>query len=183
MRGFSLTELLVTVSIFVIVAGVVLVNFPSFSSRIALENLAHEIALVVRQAQVFGVASREFGPGSGIFPTHGAHFDISANTSFTLFADTNENGLYGGSGELIETLRIQRGNVISSLCGYATASSPCTSLDTLHITFTRPDPEARIIGSAGGSSSEYSYSTITVRSTGGNTNMVTVWSNGQIAVQ
>ena len=75
LKGFTLIELLVTVSMFIIITSVVLVNFPSFSSKISLDNLAHEVALAVRQAQVFGVSSREFGVGSGIFPTHGVHFD------------------------------------------------------------------------------------------------------------
>jgi len=182
-KGFSLIELLVTVSIFTIITGIVLANFPTFSSKIALENLANEVALAVRQAQVFGVASREFGVGSGVFPTHGVHFDKAQNTTFFLYADTNENNKYDGDAELIETFTIHRRNSISQLCGFQNINSACKKLNYLDITFTRPNPEPTIIGRVGMGNVNYSYSTITMKSPSGNTRLVTVWSNGQIAIK
>ncbi|MBI2047819.1 MAG: prepilin-type N-terminal cleavage/methylation domain-containing protein [Parcubacteria group bacterium] len=182
-RGFTLIELLVTVSMFIIITSVVLVNFPSFSSKISLENLAHEVALAVRQAQVFGVSSREFGVGSGIFPTHGVRFDKNQNTTFFLFVDTDDNGVYTGAQELSETFTIQRRNYISEICGFLTPTSSCTLLDTVDITFTRPNPEPSILGIVDVSQSLYSYTTITVTSPSGATQTVAVWSNGQIAIQ
>tara|TARA_Y100000031_G_scaffold150898_2_gene191139 strand:+ start:55555 stop:56157 length:603 start_codon:yes stop_codon:yes gene_type:complete len=181
--GFSLVELLVTVSIFVVITGIVLINFPSFSSKIALENLANEIALAVRQAQVFGIASREFGIGSGIFPTHGAHFDSAQTTTFFIYADTNDNSKYDGDAELLETFTVRRRNYISELCGFQFSDSICTPLTKLDITFSRPDPEPTILGTTDTGEANYSYATITIKSPPGNTRMVTVWSNGQIAIQ
>ncbi len=182
-RGFSLVELLVTISIFVAVTGVVLINFPSFSSHIALDNLAHEVALAVRQAQVFGSSSREFGTGSGIFLSRGAHFDRTQNTTFLLFADADGNDLYSGESELEEMFTIGQRNYISGICGFVTSASNCTVLDTVDITFMRPNPEPTILGSVGGSGAPYSYVTITVSSSAGNTRNIAVWSNGQIAIQ
>ncbi len=183
-KGFSLVELLVTVSIFTVITGIILINFPSFSSKIALENLANEIALAVRQAQVFGVASREFGIGSSIFPTHGAHFDSTQATTFFIYADTNDNSKYDGDAELLETFTVRRRNYISGLCGFLTSDSICTPLTKLDVTFSRPDPEPTVLGTiANGEEANYSYATITVKSPPGNTRMVRVWSNGQIAIQ
>lgn len=182
-EGFSLVELLVTISIFVIVTGIVLVNFPSFSSKIALDNLAHEIALAIRETQVFGVASKETTAGSRIFPTRGAHFDKSQNTTFVLFIDADDNNRYGGAPELIETFNIQRRNYISEICGYAMPGSSCTPLDSLDITFTRPNPEPSVMGMVGTSEALYSYATIAITSPKGISRKIVVWSNGQIAIQ
>ncbi len=182
-RGFSLVELLVSISIFTIVTGIVLANFPSFSSKIALENLGHEIALTIRQAQVFGVASREFGVGSQIFPSHGVRFESAENATFSLYADVDKNKKYTDVSELLETFTIRGGNHISQICGFLTPSSNCISLQTLDVVFTRPDPEPSIIGKIEGGESSYSYATVTVESRRGATSIVTVWSNGQIAIQ
>lgn len=53
-KGFTLIEFVVIISIFAIMAGVALVNFSGFRTNIGLNNLAHDIALTIRQAQVFG---------------------------------------------------------------------------------------------------------------------------------
>ncbi len=57
-KGFTLIEFIVILSIFAIMAGVALINFNSFRSNVGLNNIAHDIALTVRQAQVFGWASQ-----------------------------------------------------------------------------------------------------------------------------
>lgn len=52
--GFTLIELLVTISIFIIVTSITLANFPQFSNKLSLDLLAEDIALSIKQAQVFG---------------------------------------------------------------------------------------------------------------------------------
>ncbi len=180
--GFSVIELMVTTAIIAIVSSIVLFNFPSFSSRILLENLTHEIALVVRQAQVYGIGIRA-APG-GIFPSYGAHFDIRTEETkkrVLLFADINTNGVYEeGSDATIETFEIQRGNTISGLC-YGTL---CSEVDTLDITFKRPDPEA-IIRVNGIMGENKDAAQITISPPAGSdigNRYISVWSSGQIAV-
>lgn len=182
-RAFTIAELLVSISIFVIITSVVLVNFPGFSSQIALDNLAHEVALAVRQAQVFGVSAKESGIGSGIFPTHGVHFENTQDNVFYLFFDLNDNNKYEGISELSETFNIQRRNYISSICGFVTPVSGCTNLATLDITYARPNPEPTILGIVGAEEAFYSYATITVTSPRGSNRVIAVWSNGQIAIK
>ncbi len=53
-RGFTLIELIVIISIFAIMASVALFNFNGFKSNVSLNNLSHDIALTIRQAQVSG---------------------------------------------------------------------------------------------------------------------------------
>ncbi|MBI1999424.1 MAG: type II secretion system protein [Parcubacteria group bacterium] len=179
-RGFTLIELLVTVSIFVIVSVIVLANYPAFNSRIVLDNLAHDIALSVREAQVFGTSIKEFGIGSGVFPSHGVYFDTAANKEFVLFADTDRDTYYDTGTELVERFSIQKGNTVSALCGFTSPVAACNAVSKLHITFIRPNPEATI---RDGSGAIYAYASITARSPRGDTRTVEVWSNGQIAVQ
>ncbi len=56
--GFTLVEFIVIMSIFAIMVGVVLFNFASFRSRVTLDNLAHDIALSIRQIQTSAGASK-----------------------------------------------------------------------------------------------------------------------------
>ena len=53
-KGFTLVEFSVIISIFAVMASVALFNFNGFRSSVGLNNLAHDIGLTIRQAQVFG---------------------------------------------------------------------------------------------------------------------------------
>ncbi len=177
--GFTIVEMLVTTAIFALVSGIILSNYGSFSSRTLLDNLAYEMALALREAQVFGVSTREFGEGSGVFPTYGVHFSASQTNVFTLFADSNENDVLG-FGETVRDYTLSRGYTIASLCGYTSAVAPCTTLSSLDVTFTRPDPDATIVAVPAGS---YAYVGAVLQAPKGQTRAVSVWSNGQITVE
>jgi len=56
-EAFTLVEFIVIISIFAIMAAVALFNFTGFRNDVGLNNLAHDIALTIRQAQVFGWAA------------------------------------------------------------------------------------------------------------------------------
>jgi len=149
-RGFSIIELMVVVAIISIITGVALVNHSVFSGGVALENLAYEIALTVRQAQFFGMNVKGFGSGTTAdFETgYGVYFNISDPTSFILFADTYGDRVYDGVSELVEKYNIVRGNRIKSLCVVGAVdycSDPELSpVVDLTIVFLRPDPDAII---------------------------------------
>ena len=97
-NGFTLIELVVVFSIMVIISGLALFNYSSFRSNISLDNLSQEIALTMRQAQVYalGVHGTQIGNTGNQFPAYGIHFRLSTNAndivhgntkSFVLFAD------------------------------------------------------------------------------------------------
>ncbi len=65
-QGFTLIEFVVIISIFAIMAGVALVNFAGFRTNVGLNNLSHDIALTIRQAQVFGWATQSDITGGSI---------------------------------------------------------------------------------------------------------------------
>lgn len=153
--GFTVIELVVVTAILILITSLVLANYNRFGGKILLENLAYDVALSLRQAQVYGISVHQFGSGNfGL--GYGVHFAKSSPTSYVLFADAiSKNGLYDGcpsqaSCELIESTDIQRGYFISQLCvpeqtDIATCmSTPSAQVSSLDILFKRPDPDACI---------------------------------------
>jgi len=200
-------ELIVTVGIFVTVTTVVLASYPKFSSRIILDNVAYQVALSVRQAQTYGLSVKEFGTGD-IFPGYGIYFPSPANDSksFTVFADVNGDRKYNltgcgvGGSECLDKFTIQSSEVIYALCGnlkndgvsaFNTVAdvqgvSNCGSINSLHISFTRPDPDATITAYLGGVNYDDSYSdaeVVIANPKGGDVRTVVIWSTGQISVE
>lgn len=179
-KGFSVIELLVTIGIFVLITGVLLSNYGRFSGTTVIDNLAHEVALSIRQAQVFGIGVQEFGVGTGIFPSHGINYKESSPTILRLFADTNTDQRFQ-EGELAEQFTLRRGNEIIRVCGYITSDAECTELSELNVTFIRPNPEATIVGIP--DEGQYSFARITLESPRGLTRSVVIWSSGQVAIE
>lgn len=141
-RGFTLIELLAVMGIVVVVSSVVLANNSRFGGNILLQNLAYDIALSVRQAQVYGIAVRSFG-ASNFSAGFGVHFDISSPTLYALFADAVvANGTYDEN-ELVESTTLGRGYKIKSLCATRSGPENC-NYDTIDILFKRPEPDALI---------------------------------------
>ncbi len=185
-QGFTLVELLVTITIFVLLTGIVLFNQTKFNSTILLTNLAYDTALTIRQAQNYGINIKEFDTGSGgKFYAYGVHFQTGANNkSFVLFADSDvtPNGIFDGTpGECITSegcvnkYSIKRGNYIDKLCEGADCSK--TKLD---IVFKRPNPDALIkFNSVNNLRPE---ATIVLKGVDGSTRKVHVQSNGLIEI-
>ena len=188
-RGFTLVELLVTISIFAILTGVVLFNQQKFNSTILLTNLAYDTALTIRQAQTYGVNIKEFDSGGGSqFVPYGVHFDISeTNKSFILFADINNENKYSESlttcnmqDGCVNRYDIKRGNYIFDI--KVTNNGVESSVSKLDIIFKRPNPDA-IINSKG--DSEYKNCVkveIFLRGADGSQRTVVVQSNGLIEI-
>lgn len=193
--GFTLVELLVTISMFVIVTGVVLVNSNKFSSTILLNNFAYDVALTIKQAQSFGVNVREGVSGSFNYP-YGVYFNTETSvgkTSFILFNDTTgpsgPNNTYDGlmtscptdSLECIQRYTMTRGTYIKSICTGLDEIN-CQSVNNLSVLFKRPDPTA-LIYSGNPLSGPQSYAKIILSAADGATSTVVVTSVGQIYVK
>lgn len=135
-RAFSLIELMVVTAIFVILSAVVLANNTRFGNLIVLQNLAHDMALSIREAQIYGIAVRRFGT-SQFDLGYGMHF--SRGSSYELFADTNRNGIWD-PGETVKTTTIAGGFRVDDLC----APEGTCGRDRLDLLFLRPEPDACI---------------------------------------
>jgi prepilin-type N-terminal cleavage/methylation domain-containing protein len=183
-KGFTLIEMLVVIGVIVVVAGVMLANNTRFGGAVLLENFAYDVALQVRQAQVYGVSVVRFGNGNYSAP-YGVHFDRSSNTSYLFFADATTNGVYD-PGELVKTTTMTRGFKIGALCATPASGNPpvedCT-MTNVDITYKRPEPDAYIAASGGVAAPPYTSARVQLISPRNDTMSVIIYNNGQISVQ
>lgn len=143
-RGFTLVELLVVMGILVIVSTLMLSNNSRFGGVVFLENLAYDVALSLRKAQVYGIAVRRFGSDE-FNVAYGIRFSMSDASTYVLFADANNNGVFNlDESESLETSEMQQGYHLKDICVTPLSGTEDCSIDTLDITFKRPEPDAYI---------------------------------------
>jgi prepilin-type N-terminal cleavage/methylation domain-containing protein len=66
-QGFTLIEMVVVLGIFAILTSVTIYNYGDFNDNIILTNLSYEVALEIRQAQVYSLGVRSSAlPGSSL---------------------------------------------------------------------------------------------------------------------
>ncbi len=166
-RGFTLIELLVVTAIILIVTAVTITSQASFNKTIILANTAYDIALTMHSAENFGLGSRAV---NGVMNAgYGVHFDMAAQNSFILFADTypavGSSGTFchttvgvpggpgaipgdcvyeppsntGGSDQIINDYTLQNGITLNSLCVYSDLSSSWSCSNTNNNNFSTLD--------------------------------------------
>lgn len=142
-KGFTLVEFIVIMSIFAIMVGVVLFNFAGFRSTVTMENLAHDIALSIRQIQVSSGATRSIDNPDNEIPRGIAFFKGSSGweNRFVIFEDTTRDNSYlseeSGGDLLIDDISIQTKDFISDICFTNDLNdSDCTQIN---------DPQAVIL--------------------------------------
>jgi len=181
-HGFSVIELLVTIGIITLVTGVVLFKYSDFNSAVLLRSQAYELALDIREAQVYGVSVR--GHSRGFDEEFGIYVDTAAAGRYIFFQDGSESPLLAeyNSGEEISTLLLDPRYHITSVC--INACSTTDEVDTLSITFKRPNYDARMYATRGANTfSTISSATITIEpivGTGART--VSVYRTGQVVI-
>jgi type II secretory pathway pseudopilin PulG len=179
-NGFTVVELIVTIGILIVITALILADYPEFSQRMSLKKTSQEIALVVHQAQAYGLGVREFIPGSGVYPGYGIHFDSSSPDSFLLFADLNGNKLYDGDAEKVELFKIKTGEAIYDLCGNEKNTPPgVCSLNTMDIVYFRPAPVVSLRSGA----FTYADAEIKIKSQHAGIKEIIIWLSGQISIE
>lgn len=186
--GFSLVELLISISIIAIVSAIVLSRQSAFNGAVLLRSQAYEIALQLRDVQLTAVSAE--GDGAGSFRSVlGVHFDDSNSTDdrFVVFRDSDVDGFYdageeiGVPGQLDPRFEIRDIRVIGSDSLTGTAVS---------VIYVRPNFDARFFDDGGGASNELDVSSVEIdiarrdaTGTGpGDVRTVEITSTGQIAV-
>lgn len=211
-QGFTLVELLVTITIFVVLTGVVLVNQAKFNSSILLTNLAYDTALTIRQAQTYGINIKNFNIDDDKFVPYGVHFDVvNQPRSFILFADLDYDSSdpdsstdvqYDGGGAdspdlsicqnvmgCVNRYNITRGNYIDSLCAddesnTGSCKGSASSVNSVDIVFERPDPDAKIRAVNDGASTSLTSIRIVLKNQGDdNSREIVVKSNGLMYIK
>ena len=183
--GFTLIEMLVVTAVMMIISGLLLASNSRFGGTVQLESLAYDIALSIRQAQVYGISVRQFAPG--VFTAgYGMHFEMSSPTTYVLFGDAvSANGLYD-TGEVVNTTSITKGYTIQKLCVTQTGNAEDCTITKLDVLFKRPEPDAFISANSlsctllTGPCEESAR--IVVVSPRNDTMSITVGVNGQISV-
>jgi prepilin-type N-terminal cleavage/methylation domain-containing protein len=144
-KGFTVLELLVSVSIIGAILSVVFWNYGGFNDNLAVSGSAQEMAIAIRQAQTYGINVKETSANSNSFNSaYGIYFNSSIPGSYRIFVDLNGNNSYD-SGESVEQVTLRNGIIISAACDASTCppASPA-GVTGVNVTFLRPSPDARI---------------------------------------
>lgn len=193
--GFSLIEMIVALSIFIILTTVMLFKYNSMNTRLTLDTLAHQIAQWTRETQISAMSVKSH---AGAYNAgYGLHFDLAMPNQFIFFADLDGDKKYTPGGtcgsdisECIQVVNLLNGNAVTMLCGEdkGNGQNACPAgleslLDT-DIVFTRPDPDAFINGEYSfGNRATYARNQITVSARTGYSRVVEIWTTGQVSVK
>lgn len=189
LTGFTLIELTVTVSIFLIVSTIILANYPAFSQRLALNRTAQEIALSFRKAQTFALAVRGF---ESQFKGYGVWFSREKDDSFVFFTDfspEDQQFTHGPIGEnfceanneCVDEFLIQTSARIMDLCKNKGIEGWTCGLDSVEVVYTRPDPIITL--RADSLTGDVSNIGVVIRSPRGVERTIVVWSTGQVTIE
>lgn len=191
-KGFTLIEMVAVLGIFGIVTSVVMFNHSKFQSDTVLTNMAYEIALSIREAQVYGVSAREAkqsmqSTSENFSKAYGVYIPKANSSQYLLFADLDNNLKYSGtdcgisqaSDSCVMPYTLQRNIIIESM--YVKNNQSCILADNMSILFKRPNPEPII--NTGGNRETFSQLQITVKAPDGAKRYVIVSNNGQISVE
>lgn len=164
-KGFSIPELIIVVAIFAIITSIAMFDQGRLSSNVLLTNMSYEVALAIREAQVYGLGVRNTGAGDGteFLGEYGAHFDILNPREVYLFGNDyalSDNPGFDPGEEIFQyVFENQRGNLITAICvgDINTANGErCTTEDSnpfrvneVDIVFKRPNPSPKIITNVG----------------------------------
>ena len=187
-KGFTLIEIMVSVSIFAFMTALLVAKYGNFNQSVLLTNLAYDIGLTIRTAQTYGLSVRRLESGAAPFQyAYGVHISNNSNEKqqMIFFADISPDNVYTVSDFVVSTYAIKRGAVISGVC-VVKGSSCVAGNGTLDITFKRPDPEALIYFTSSNGvpdiNNPYTYAKITVQGVDGGIREVVVNSIGQVSV-
>lgn len=154
-HGFSIFEVLITAAIIGIITGIIVVKYGSFNNIILLKSQAYEIALDIREAQLFAVSVR--GESGTFREDYGLYFNLTAPDRYLLFQDSgtieqvDEYGsvksiAYYDSGEEIGVpYFIDSRFELLSIC----VNNCADSVDDITVTFRRPDFDAQFASVSG----------------------------------
>lgn len=138
-RGFTLIEILVSMSIITILATVVLLSRNKYADNIKLKDQAYTIAIAVREAQAYSMGVRSAAPGDFTIP-YGVHIQMNTD-DITLFADRNKNGRFDPSNEAVVVYPLSNSFGLQ-LCGTSGGVQNCSGVDSYMVLFNRPNPTA-----------------------------------------
>ena len=191
-KGFTLVELVVTVSIVSVIMAVILFGYSSFNEDLRISSAEQEISLAIRQAQSYGLSVKE-GSSGDFSKGYGISFDTTDPTNYYIFVDKNNDGKNSATSaclansECVEKVTLRNAVRVSSVCGAVLVGDAlnCVGVTSIHITFIRPSPDAiiRLYNGTTLVGTTYYRGQIKLTSAKGKIGTVTVDKTGQIYVQ
>lgn len=186
--GFGLVELLVSISIVVIVASIILTKQSTFNSSVLLRGQAYEVALRAREVQLSAVSATN-DASNDFRSVLGLHFDVTNGNEggYKIFRDANSDGFYSGSGEEFDIQgQLDKRFEIREI--RVTDGGGTTVENDLSVIFVRPNFDARFFVGAGSektqASAEIDIARIGITGTGNDVlRTVVITSTGQISVK
>lgn len=148
-------EIMVAIAVIAIVSSMVFTQRDAFSRSVGLNNVAHEVALAVRQTQIYGVSSRGSELTDPIYDfSYGIYFDSGTPDEFSIYRDSVGNKGYQPGDVEVETYTLPAGVEIAGVCvNTGFSSTDCAPGDTpgdAVIMFSRPHPNAEFIARTNG---------------------------------
>lgn len=196
-NGFTLLELMIVISIFTIMTGVLLANYRRFGSNVALTNLANDIAISIRETQAYALGVKGITVSNQInfSKPYGIFFDSYTGSlgqkNYIQFADDNDNETYQAGDIEVKSYSFANNRVFDSFgiqrkCRQNSNNSWTNiSNDKLNIIFKRPNPNAyiRSTGSPTYKAAELCIATPNTDLSGDNVRRVVVYESGQVEVK
>jgi prepilin-type N-terminal cleavage/methylation domain-containing protein len=122
-KGFTMVEMLITLGIFSMLTAVVMFQYGNFNSQTILTNMAYEVALATRQAQVYALGVRGQAGNDNFENRYGVYFDNLEDTvdepggkKFIFFIDQGVgssdplNSICDGTGESSNCFSCEEGS-------------------------------------------------------------------------
>lgn len=139
--GFSLVEMMVSISILVLVMTVILARQDAFDNAVLLRNQAYSIALEAREVQLYSVSVT--GEGSNFRSTFGLHFDTTDGSVYKIFKDNDDDFYYDADEEFGQQGVLDPRFTIGAIRVDGTPKS------ALSVVFERPNFDAHFYDSGG----------------------------------
>ncbi len=162
--------MLVVLAIIVVVTAIALTSQSKFNQTLVLANTAYDVALSIRNAEIYGIGSR--GLGTSANTGYGVDFRTLPSSTFIFFADTYSNPgaadschptttpsapdakpgncVYDSSrSEAVQTYTLNNGIKVTNFCAVKNGTTYCasgggSSATVLDIVFARPNTSASI---------------------------------------
>ncbi len=180
-KGFTVVELIVVMAIFVVMLSFSMFDYRSLQKKVEASNLAEDIALTLRQAQVYGISGSErLIAGEDFYDEEreAAYFDIEReahnitddksiigvafqlnNNQIFLFEDRNKNFLFEKDSDRVIDERKFFSDIISissvRVCKDGSCAEKNDEDGILTISFQRPYQDAYIVYGSGTSHMQY----------------------------
>ncbi len=174
--GFGLIELMVSIGIMTLVAGIILVRQSSFNGAVLLQSQAYKIALTVREVQVNAVSAAAIQGSTR--EMLGLYFDISRNTTYRTFRDDETNGSYDATEEYGQQSSLDSRFEIKAIRVGGVAQN------SVSVMFERPNFDAKFfVGTTQVSASQVEVDIGTVDGSSAVLKTVVITATGQISVE